>query len=125
MKTVVKTTAENNLHSWTPRNNVGTSCKISADILSFRHSFTLVCFIIFFDFFVVTTIKTTTYSTATTVTDAKEHDPCPDCLRKDFAYVPKKLLYQPITGQLISEHIFLVNNCIVPKITTVIFTLSN
>ena len=65
-------------------------------------------------FFVVTTIKTTTYSTATTVTDAKEHDPCPDCLRKDFAYVPKKLLYQPITGQLISEHIFIVNNCIVP-----------
>ena len=54
--------------------------------------------------FVVTTIKTTTYSTATTVTDAKEHDSCPDCLRKDFAYVPKKLLYQPITGQLISEH---------------------
>ena len=46
--------------------------------------FALVCFIIIFDFFLVTTIKTTTYSTATTVTDAKEHDPCPDCLRKDF-----------------------------------------
>ena len=39
MQTAVQTTTENTLHSWTPRNNVGTFSKKSAEILSFRHFF--------------------------------------------------------------------------------------
>ena len=44
----------------------------------------------------VTTIPTTTYSTHTTVTTERYFDGCPNCLRKDFVFIPKILYYQPI-----------------------------
>ena len=55
-------------------------------------------------FFSVTTVATTTYSTETTTTLEREYDSCPDCVRKDFIFIPKKLYYEPITGEFLSHY---------------------
>ena len=58
----------------------------------------------FMPFFSVTTVATTTYSTETTTTLEREYDSCPDCVRKDFIFIPKKLYYEPITGEFLSHY---------------------